>query len=222
MEKIKTILRYVFGIIYVIAGLALASTSIITTCLFLVAGIFIIPYTHNLILGNIGIVLSRPLRYIIPALLVVIGTGLATPSATPSTDGPATTSADEARDLRNQKYEDSARKAIEETTAQLQNQIDHPEQYITFGKYDLSLGGFGNVGFLNCVFKNKASIPYKDIQIRVQYLGKSGTLISEEDYIILDILKAGSSLKVKKFNLGFVNSQFASYNIQVVGATVYK
>jgi len=73
--------------------------------------------------------------------------------------------------------------------------------------FSWSTEGFGNVMEANFIIKNKGLNDVKDIEIECIHTAKSGTQIDKNTRVIYELFKRKSTKKVKKFNMGFINTQ---------------
>jgi len=76
-------------------------------------------------------------------------------------------------------------------------------------KLDFSWGktGFGNVMEATFTVQNKSNYNIKDIAIKCIHEAKSGTTIDTNTKVIYDIVKANSTRRFEKVNMGFIHSQ---------------
>jgi hypothetical protein len=69
------------------------------------------------------------------------------------------------------------------------------------------LGGFDNVILATFTVKNQNDFDVKDLRIRCEAFGKSGTRIDRNTRTVFDVVKAKGTKKLPEMNLGFVNAQ---------------
>jgi hypothetical protein len=79
-------------------------------------------------------------------------------------------------------------------------------------------GGFGNVAIASFSIRNDNAFDVKDVVIRCEFDGASGTKIGELRSTIYQVVKARSSKRMEDFNLGTVHSQVARGGCDVIGA----
>lgn len=79
------------------------------------------------------------------------------------------------------------------------------------------LGGFDNVILATFTVKNGNDFDVKDIQIRCEAFGKSGTKIDRNTRTIFDVVKAKKTKQLPEANLGLVNSQAHQLACEIVG-----
>lgn len=86
---------------------------------------------------------------------------------------------------------------------------DPREVALTNLKLDFTwkLGGFDNVILATFTVKNENDFDVKDLQIRCEAFGKSGTRIDRNTRTIYDVVKAKGTKRLPEANLGLVNSQ---------------
>lgn len=91
-----------------------------------------------------------------------------------------------------------------------------PIQLVYLKDYSWSLDGFGTVAVGNFTVQNGNEFAIKDIAIRCEFSGKSGTVVSRADTTIYDTVAGRKNRTFRKVNMGFVNSQSASATCRVV------
>jgi hypothetical protein len=69
--------------------------------------------------------------------------------------------------------------------------------------------GFDDVMEADFTVKNGSSYDIKDIEITCHHFGKSGTEIDSNTRTIFDVVKAHSTKKFLKFNMGLIHTQAA-------------
>lgn len=70
--------------------------------------------------------------------------------------------------------------------------------------------GFGSVMEANFTVKNDSDYDVKDLEIKCRHFANSGTEIDSNTRTIYEVVKAHSTRKFNKFNMGFIHSQAAS------------
>ena len=93
-------------------------------------------------------------------------------------------------------------------------------QQVTIEKWSWRKEGFGNVMEATFTIKNGSRFDIKDIEIRCEHAGKSGTRIDSNTRTIYDIIKAGETREFKDFNMGFIHSQAESSSAQIKDFTI--
>lgn len=73
--------------------------------------------------------------------------------------------------------------------------------------FEWTTGGFGSVMEADFKIKNDSKYLVKDIEITCTHSAKSGTVIDSNKRVIYDSVEAGKTKTIKKFNMGFINSQ---------------
>jgi hypothetical protein len=115
---------------------------------------------------------------------------------------------------------DKNMKAAEaEGAALLRERNRNPADRLTIRGMTWSLAGFKNVGLVNVTIENSNDFPIKDVGIRCQFSGKSGTQLSSKNHIIFDTIPAKTKKAFKEVNVGFIDSQSAtaSCNVETAG-----
>lgn len=79
------------------------------------------------------------------------------------------------------------------------------------------LGGFDNVILATFTVKNENDFAVKDLQIRCEAFGKSGTKIDRNTRTIYDVVKAKGTKRLPEANLGLVNSQAERLACDIIG-----
>ena len=74
-------------------------------------------------------------------------------------------------------------------------------------KLSFSTGGFGTVMLLNVTIQNNGAANVKDVGIECGLYSNSGTKIDSASKVVYEVIPAGKSLKLREFNMGFINSQ---------------
>ena len=96
--------------------------------------------------------------------------------------------------------------------------IDPKEQALTsvkLEKYEWKKGGFDSIMMLTATIKNEGTRDVKDIEIKCKHASNSGTKIDSNTKVIFEIVKAGKSLRIKDFSMGFIHSQAASTSCEI-------
>ena len=66
------------------------------------------------------------------------------------------------------------------------------------------------------VIRNESAHDVKDIEIRCVHSAPSGTVIDRNDKTIYEVVKAHSTRTIKDFTMGFIHTQAAQSNCQIV------
>lgn len=116
------------------------------------------------------------------------------------------------------KTKDSIQKAIalEEKTLRMSS---HPEEFLSVKKWSWEAGGFGSVGIASITFENTGSKTAKDVLVRINFMGESGTVLNSAERLVPVVVKAGSTKAAREVNFGFIDDQTKSANIEIVTAT---
>jgi hypothetical protein len=80
--------------------------------------------------------------------------------------------------------------------------------------------GFGNVMEADFTVKNDSDHDIKDIEIKCRHFAKSGTEIDSNSRTIYDVVKAHSTKKFRKFNMGFIHTQAAQSSCAITDLSV--
>ena len=86
---------------------------------------------------------------------------------------------------------------------------------IKLDKWDWHKGGFDSIMMLNAKIKNEGKRDVKDIEIECTHSSNSGTRIDSNKKIVYELIKAGKSVSIKEFNMGFVHSQATSTSCRI-------
>ncbi len=86
---------------------------------------------------------------------------------------------------------------------------------VKLDKWDWHKGGFDSIMMLNATIKNDGSREVKDIEIECTHSSNSGTRIDSNKKVIYELVKAGKSVRIKDFSMGFIHGQAASTNCQI-------
>ena len=79
--------------------------------------------------------------------------------------------------------------------------------------------GFGTVMKVNFVVENLNAFDIKDIKVKCESFGSSGTKIDSNERVIYEVFPSKVKKKVRDFNMGLINSQAAKTNCSVVSYT---
>ena len=77
-------------------------------------------------------------------------------------------------------------------------------------------GGFDNVMIISATLKNSSNRDVKDVEIVCTHASNSGTVIDRNKKTIFELVKAGKSVKVKEFSMGFIHSQANRSSCEIV------
>jgi hypothetical protein len=83
------------------------------------------------------------------------------------------------------------------------------------GSFSWTIGGFGTVGSATVTIANGNDFSVKDIDVRCEFSGKSGTPLSTSQKTIFDTIPAKTKRTFKDVNMGFIHSQSAKANCRV-------
>jgi zinc-ribbon domain len=97
-------------------------------------------------------------------------------------------------------------------------QLDPKEQALNsvrLEKFGWKKGGFDNIMMLSTTIKNEGTRDVKDIEIKCKHASNSGTKIDSNTKVIFEVVKAGKTLRIKDFSMGFIHSQAASTSCDI-------
>lgn len=80
--------------------------------------------------------------------------------------------------------------------------------------------GFGDIMIANFVVKNDSNYNIKDLEITCNHFAKSGTRIDSNTRTIYDIVKAHSTRRFTKFNMGFIHTQAAKSECSITDLAI--
>lgn len=87
-------------------------------------------------------------------------------------------------------------------------------------KWEGRKGGFDNVMLLTAKIKNDGDRDVKDIEIECTHASNSGTRIDSNKKIVYELVKAGKTVSIKDFGMGFIHSQATSSSCSIIDLTV--
>jgi ribosomal protein L40E len=76
-------------------------------------------------------------------------------------------------------------------------------------------GGFGSIMLISLKFKNEGARDVKDIEVQCDSSSNSGTKIDTNKKTVFELVKAGKSVTIREFNMGFINNQAAATSCRV-------
>ncbi|WP_261521711.1 hypothetical protein [Burkholderia multivorans] len=68
-------------------------------------------------------------------------------------------------------------------------------------------GGFGSIMMLDMTIKNNSKFRIKDLVVSCESKANSGTVIDHNKRTVYEAIEPGEQKFVKRFNMGFINSQ---------------
>ncbi len=92
---------------------------------------------------------------------------------------------------------------------------EEAQNQVTLEDFNWGTSGFGSVMMADFKIKNDSKYLVKDIEITCKDYAKSGTEIDSNKRVIYDSVEAGKSKKIKKFNMGFIDSQVNQSNCKI-------
>lgn len=82
-------------------------------------------------------------------------------------------------------------------------------------KWDWHKGGFDSVMLLNAKIKNEGTRDVKDLTIECRHASNSGTRIDSNKKVVYELVKAGKTVTIKDFSMGFIHSQATKTNCAI-------
>jgi hypothetical protein len=110
---------------------------------------------------------------------------------------------------------EQAKKREAENKERMRNE---PEKFVELENIDWSMDF--SIMELSVTIKNNAEIALKDFVIDCEHSAASGTVIDSNRREIFEVVEAGKSKRITKFNMGFINSQAVSTACVVTRAKV--
>lgn len=86
---------------------------------------------------------------------------------------------------------------------------------VTLDKWEWRKGGFDSVMLLDAKIKNTGARDIKDIEIECTHSSNSGTRIDRNKKVVYELVRAGKSVNIKEFSMGFVHSQATSTSCKI-------
>lgn len=108
--------------------------------------------------------------------------------------------------------------AIEQTQADRQYRLDHPEANISVIQSRWSKGGFGVAYILDITLKNVGSYSLKDFEVICENFAPSDTMLDATRGIIYERLSPGQTRRFRNVLLGRVPTQATRSRCRVAGA----
>ncbi len=87
-------------------------------------------------------------------------------------------------------------------------------------KWDWKKGGFDSVMMLTAKIKNDSDRDVKDIEIECTHTSNSGTRIDSNKKVAFELIKAGKTITIKNFSMGFIHSQATSTSCRITNLVV--
>lgn len=110
-------------------------------------------------------------------------------------------------------YQEEVRRQNEAAEAERQRKT--PVNYLTL-EFNWSKGGFDSVMIGHFTIKSALQFEVRDIKIACVTAGASGTALSTVQQTIYDYVPAKSTKRFPNVNMGFINTQSASANCQIL------
>lgn len=96
---------------------------------------------------------------------------------------------------------------------------ERPESEVSIKKWNWKKGGFDTVMIATFTLRNENSYPVKDIKIRCELSGNSGTSIDSVEETIYDSVPANGTKTFPEVSMGFVRSQTSRASCEIKGVT---
>lgn len=93
-----------------------------------------------------------------------------------------------------------------------------PHHKVLIEKQSWEKGGFGSVAIASLSLKNLNDYPVKDISLRCEYSGESGTVLNTHLETVFRVIPPKKTIRVRDMNIGFINSQAARGGCSVIAA----
>jgi hypothetical protein len=87
-------------------------------------------------------------------------------------------------------------------------------------KFSWQKGGFNSVMLANFTIRNNGDRDVKDLDIRCEHAGPSGTVIDHNEQTVYEIVKAHSTRTLREVNMGFIASQAAGSNCEILSLSL--
>lgn len=95
---------------------------------------------------------------------------------------------------------------------------EHPESKVSIKKWNWQKGGFDTVMIATFTLSNDNAYAVKDIRIRCELSGNSGTNIDTAEETIYDSIPASTTRTFPDVSMGFVRSQTSRANCEIKSA----
>ncbi len=109
-------------------------------------------------------------------------------------------------------------KAAADTEAKREEMRDEPEKFVELENVKWSQNF--SIMELSVTIKNNSEFALKDFVIDCEHSAPSGTVIDSNRRKIYELIEAGKSKRINKFNMGFIDSQAVSTACIVKRATI--
>jgi hypothetical protein len=109
-------------------------------------------------------------------------------------------------------------KATADVEAKREEMRDEPEKFVELENIKWSQDF--SMMELSVTIKNNSEFALKDFIINCEHSGPSGTVMDSNRRKIYELIEAGKSKRINKFNMGFINSQAVSTACIVQRATI--
>jgi hypothetical protein len=94
--------------------------------------------------------------------------------------------------------------------------LDNPMNSLTLKDFKTQKAGFDNVLVLSSItIENFGDIDAKDVKVRCETYGASGTKLNSGTITIYQVVKAHKTATFKNLNMGFMNTQSATADCEI-------
>jgi hypothetical protein len=87
-------------------------------------------------------------------------------------------------------------------------------------KFSWHKGGFNSIMLADFTIRNNSDRDVKDLEIRCEHAGPSGTVIDHNEQTIYEIVKAHSTRTLREVNMGFIASQAAGSKCEILSLSL--
>ena len=96
----------------------------------------------------------------------------------------------------------------------------YADQFVKITKFSWQRGGFDTVMIANLTVKNSGLRDVKDLRLKCEAVGKSGTAIASPSVTLYDIVPAGESKRFHDVSVSFISPQAARAGCEVADLTM--
>lgn len=223
----KKIIKWVAGVFLILGAFSFFEFSFIAFLLWFIAGILCLPPVANIVSEKFPFKVVSVAKYYV---VIVIGLVVFGGIIFSNNDGYKKSEQERAiKEGEEKAIEEAKKDSIDKVyqnsddykrTTEISEANKRPENYLTLDYKGWKIDGFGTVGIHSFNITNTSKYSsFKDIVVKFIYYAESGTELDTKTETVYKIVKAGSKIKVRDFNAGFIPSQAKSCRVEVVGAT---
>lgn len=131
-----------------------------------------------------------------------------------------------ARQEEKQKAEakEKADKSAAETNRRLGRDLDdvrrNPEDYLKLQRFSSRKGGFDSVAIISGRIRNPTTLNMRDVKLKCEIAGDSGSVISRESVVVYKSVPAGGVAYFSDLSLAFINQQSSRLGCVISDAEV--